>query len=73
MAEKNYSKREFDHFFTDITKRLEKQDEILSDILTQAKATNGRVNWLEFWRSSLAWGFGVLLTVSLFIANKLWR
>lgn len=69
---KTYTDRELDHFMGDIKARLEKQDEMLERILTQATKTNGRVNALEYWRSVIVWGFGVLLTVSLFVINKLW-
>lgn len=68
----NYSRREQDHFFNDIKERLEKQDAMLIKILEQATKTNGRVNALEYWRSVIVWGFGVLLTVSLFVINKIW-
>lgn len=72
MADEPYTKREQDHYFADIKARLEKQDEMLERILTQATKTNGRVNALEYWRSAIVWSFGVLLTVSLFVINKLW-
>ncbi|MDQ5930942.1 MAG: hypothetical protein QG674_106 [Patescibacteria group bacterium] len=65
----NYSKREQDHFFTDIKERLEKQDAMLIKILDQATKTNGRVNKLEFWRNAIGWGFGVIMTIVLFTLN----
>lgn len=65
----NYSKREQDHFFNDIKERLEKQDAMLIKILEQATKTNGRVNKLEFWRNAIGWGFGVIMTITLFTLN----
>lgn len=65
----NYSKREQDHFFNDIKERLEKQDLMLAKILEQATKTNGRVTRLEFWRNAIGWGFGVIMTITLFIIN----
>lgn len=69
MTEKNYSKREQDHFQNDIKSRMDKQDEMLSKILDQTLKTNGRVNKLEFWRNAIAWGFGVMFTIVLFVIN----
>lgn len=65
----NYSKREIDHYFGDIKDTLRSQNEILARIETQVLKTNGRVNRLEFWRNAIGWGFGVILTVSLFTLN----
>lgn len=65
----NYSKRELDHYFGDIKETLRNQNEILARIETQVLKTNGRVNRLEFWRNAIGWGFGVILTVSLFTLN----
>lgn len=65
----NYSKRELDHYFNDMKERLEKQDHMLTKILEQATKTNGRVNRLEFWRNAIGWGFGVVLTITLFTLN----
>lgn len=69
----NYSKRELDHFFSDIKQRLEKQDGMLEQILAQATKTNGRVNALEYWRSAIAWAFGVFITFSIVVINKIWN
>lgn len=69
MAEKNYSKRELDHYFTDIKQTLVSQNIILERIEQQTTKTNGRVSKLEFWRGVIIWGFGVLLTITLFILN----
>lgn len=71
--EYNYSKRELDHFFKDMKERLEKQDRMLEQILAQATKTNGRVNALEFWRNAIAWGFGVFVTFSVVVINKIWN
>lgn len=67
--ETNYSKRELDHYFKDITERLSRQDVTLSKILEQTSKTNGRVSKLEFWRNTIGWGFGVLTTAIIFILN----
>lgn len=66
---KTYTDRELDHFMGDIKARLEKQDEMLERILTQATKTNGRVSSLEFWRNAIGWGFGVIMTITLFTLN----
>lgn len=71
MSEKAYSKREQDHYQTDMKNRMDKQDEMLSRILDQALKTNGRVNKLEFWRNAIGWGFGVIMTIVLFTINYL--
>lgn len=71
--ETNYSKRELDHFFSDMRARLDKQDGMLEKILAQATKTNGRVNGLEYWRNAIAWASGVLITFSVIVINKLWR
>lgn len=47
MADKNYTKREQDHYFTDLFKRMDKQDVILDRIEGQTTRTNGRVTRLE--------------------------
>lgn len=45
-----------------IVERLDEHDKKLDEILTQAKATNGRVTALEMWKSRLMGiGAGVLL------------
>ena len=67
--ESNYSKRELDHYFGDIRSTLEKQNVLLEEIKTQTLKTNGRVNRLEFWRNAIGWGFGVIMTITLFIIN----
>lgn len=45
--ESNYTKREFDHFFNDLFKRMDKQDLVLERIEGQTLKTNGRVTRLE--------------------------
>lgn len=67
--ESNYSKRELDHYFNDMKERLNKQDEMLNKIFEQTSKTNGRVNSLEFWRNAIGWGFGVIMTITLFTLN----
>lgn len=70
--EKPYQKREIDHYFEDIFKRLDKQDTSLSAILIQTTAHNGRMAKLEWWRSAVIWGLGALWTVMLIIIPFLW-
>jgi len=72
MTEKNYSKRELDHYFNDIKSILEKQNTTLERIEMQTTKTNGRVSSLEDWRKAMVWGFGVVLTLSILVINKLW-
>lgn len=63
MNEDNYSKRELDHYFGDLFKRMDKQDGLLSSIEAQTKKTNGRVSKLEWWRSAMIWGFSLVVTI----------
>ncbi len=74
MEEQNYSKRELDHHFADIKDILKKQDSVLMEIKEQTTKTNGRVtanekeiSLLKFWKQAIVWGFGVLLTITLFV------
>lgn len=55
--DENYKKRELDHFFEDITERLER-------IETQTTATNGKVKKHEWNFKALWWGAGALLAVT---------
>ena len=75
--ESNYSKREQDHFFNDIKAHLNRQDETLKRIEAQVIKTNGRVTQsekdiaeLKWWKSSLVWAWGFIVTIALFLANK---
>lgn len=67
--DKNYSKRELDHYFGDIKGTLEKQNIILEEIKIQTTKTNGRVSALEWWRNAIVWCFTILITVTIFIFN----
>lgn len=67
MADKNYSKREFDHYFKDIGDQLDKQDASLVRIENQTLATNGRVSKLEWWRNAVIWFLGILWTALLIL------
>ena len=49
MNEDPYSKREQDHFFGELFKRMDTQDVTLERIETQTSKTNGRVTKLEDW------------------------
>lgn len=47
MTDNPYSKREQDHFFGELFKRMDKQDVTLERIEFQTNKTNGRVTRLE--------------------------
>lgn len=63
--EKAYSNREIDRFFKGLNERFDSQDKTLQDILAQAKATNGRVNELEKWRTGIIMCLAVFLVIVL--------
>lgn len=67
--EPNYSKRELDHYFSDIKEILSKQNVMLEEIKTQTIKTNGRVSKLEWWRNAIIWGTPVLITITIFLVN----
>lgn len=67
--EANYTKRELDKEFEHIKNALEKQDDVLNKILTQATATNGRVNKFASWKSYI---MGGLATVGIIGLPVLW-
>lgn len=47
MMDKNYTKREQDHFFGEWNTRMDKQDGFLGRIEAQTTKTNGRVTTIE--------------------------
>lgn len=74
---RTYTDREINHFISDLKSHLKRQDEVLARIETQVLKTNGRVsqsekdiNELKWWKNAVIWGWGLLLTVTLFILNK---
>lgn len=67
MPEKNYSKREQDHFFGDLFKRMDKQDDTLGRIEEQTTSINGRVNKLEWWQKAVIWAVGAVWVLILVI------
>lgn len=80
MADKNYSKRELDHYFTDIKSILEKQNTTLERIEVQTTKTNGRVTKNENdidtlkqqktdARRELLWACGILVSITIFLFN----
>lgn len=73
MEEAPYSKRELDHYFTELFARMDKQDIVLAGIQTQTTKTNGRVTKLEFWISALKWTCGALWTLLLVLVPILWH
>lgn len=75
--ESNYMKREIDHFLGDIKNHLKRQDEILIRIEAQGLGISERLNQaekdiseLKWWKASLIWAWGLILTIALFLANK---
>jgi hypothetical protein len=59
--ESQYSNREIDRMFGEIKEYLVRNETTNKEILTQVKATNGRVNALEKWKEGLmgkVWGVG---------------
>lgn len=73
MEETNYTKRELDHFFVELNKRMDHQDGMLSEIKIQTLKTNGRVTKGEFWITALKWMFGIVWTIVLVLAPILWH
>lgn len=73
MEDQAYTKRELDHFFVELDKRLDHQDAMLSEIKMQTMKTNGRVTKLEFWISALKWTCGTVWTLILIIIPLLWH
>ncbi len=70
MAEKNYSKRELDHFFKDTMRAIKNgiesiRDEALPRIETQVLKTNGRVTKLERWQYTIIGGLTIISAVVL--------
>lgn len=70
---KNYSKREVDHYFTDLFTRMDKQDFYLQEIKMQVTKTNGRVNKLEWWKSAFVWALGAMWTMTLIVVPLLYK
>lgn len=60
MPDEPYSKREQDHFFGDLFKRMDKQDASLNRIEEQTMRTNGRVTRLEIWKTAIIWLIGII-------------
>lgn len=76
MAEKPYAKRELDHYFSDLFKRMDKQDLTLERVEKQTTATSGRVTKLEWWQKAVIWGLGALwglVLLSVSIGVPIWR
>lgn len=74
---RTYTDREINHFISDLKSHLKRQDETLARIEAQVLKTNGRVTAsekdiaeLKWWKSSIVWGWGVIVTILLFLANK---
>lgn len=73
MDETNYTKRELDHFFVELNKRMDHQDGMLSEIKIQTLKTNGRVTKGEFWISALKWTCGIVWSLILIMVPILWH
>lgn len=74
MSEETYSQKDLmEHWFGEITKRLDKQDIVLGSIQLQTTRTNGRVTKLEFWNSALKWTCGVLWTLLIVMVPILYH
>lgn len=70
MAEKNYSKRELDHFFKETMNTIQSgidsiKDDTLPRIETQVIRTNGRVTRLERWQYTIIGGLTIISAVVL--------
>lgn len=68
MDEKNYNKRELDHYFKDINCRLDTQDVILQKIMTQTTETNGGFKLHKVYFKIIWIALGILGTVLLSIS-----
>ena len=71
MEDTNYSQRELDHFFTDLKSDIKEIKDVLNRVEQQTTRTNGRVTKLEYWRTGVVWGVGVLAAVGTIVVNKL--
>ena len=62
-----YTQRELEHFFRDLRSDLDEKHQEhtrqFSDLLVQAKITNGRVSKLENWRWAMIGGIAVLSAI----------
>lgn len=68
MSEKNYSKRELDHFFKEAMGAIQTgidsiKDEALPRIETQVLKTNGRVTKLEKWQYTIIGSLTIITTI----------
>lgn len=62
----DYTKREIEHFFKEITEALKRQDGFLLEIRSEVKKTNERVSILEFWREGfMAKIAGLIAAISI--------
>lgn len=70
MTEKNYSKRELDHFFKETMNTIQISIDAIKDgalprIEAQVLKTNGRVTKLERWQYTIIGGLGIISAVVL--------
>lgn len=71
--ENSYSKREQDHYFSDMFDRMDKQDITLARIEAQTIRTNGRVSRLEWWRGTIIWCLGIIGAALITLLPYLWQ
>lgn len=66
MTDDGYTIKEFiGHYMEDIKEQIAEIHTDVKEIKIQTLKTNGRVSKLEFWRSVIVWGFGVLVALSI--------
>lgn len=67
--DKNYSKRELDHYFGDIKGTLEKQNVILEEIKVQTTEHNHRMSKVEWRQTATMWAIPIIITIVIFLLN----
>lgn len=72
MDDTPYSKREQDHFQTEILGRMDKQDIQLNRIEAQTIKTNGRVTKHDWYFKIMWWMLGIIGAVLLTMLPFLW-
>lgn len=61
--EADYTKRELDSKFQDVTKHLLEQDDVLKRIEIKITWTNGKIADVQAWRNYMSGGLAVLTTL----------
>lgn len=66
MTDDSYTIKEFiGHYMDDMKEQIGEIHTDVKEIKIQTQKTNGRVSKLEFWRSVIIWGFGVILALAV--------